>query len=323
MPALHGLYRAISSTLYCWALPQWEALTTHLKVLCSPGIIDRLNRLLLDIIQLENADADTLSYVQTLVARYVAQGRPLSGYFMVCCVLETEWTILAQALAPPLAIRSPVIEAAAANKAWLSLTRNAAVELNIEGDRTKFLLRDTIRDTMKCFSDLLVQIEQMDSEPSLDTYAWETMSESLVRSHLAVNHSYSQSFNQKLASICCLALREIDDRLYSQIMLLLSTDSRFSGNLVQEAALKATTVLVRTYVYICSHYTALTDFFSSFPVIATDMVVHLRRFVTSPLPLFEFGFSSEARTFPPISAAAKCLAICIKVLVFYPSLHHL
>ena len=199
MPALHGFYRAISSTLYCWTLTQWEALTTHLKVLCSPGIIDRLNRLLLDIVQLENTDAATLGYVQTLVARYVAQGRPLSGYFMVCCVLETEWTILAQALTPPFAARSPVvIEAAAANKAWLSLTRNAALELNIEGDRTKILLRDTIRDTMKCFSDLLVQIEQMDSEPSLDTYAWETMSESLVRLRLAINHSFSQSLIRNL-----------------------------------------------------------------------------------------------------------------------------
>lgn len=248
MPALHGFYRAISSTFYCWTISQWEALTTHLKVLCSPGIVDRLNRLLLEIVQLENTDADTLRYVQTLVARYVAQGRPLSGYFMVCCVLETEWTILAQALAPPLATRSPVIEAAAANKAWLSLTRNAALELNIEDDRTKILLRDTIRDTMKCFSDLLVQIEQMDSEPSLDTYAWETMSESLVRSFGSKSFLLS-ILNQKLASICCLALREIDDQLYSQIMLLLSNDSRFSGNLVQEAALKATTVLVRTFVF--------------------------------------------------------------------------
>ncbi|KAF8798204.1 hypothetical protein BYT27DRAFT_7178838 [Phlegmacium glaucopus] len=279
MPALHGFYRAISSTSYCWTLSQWEALTTHLKILCSPGIIDRLNRLLVDIVQQEVADADTLRYVQTLVARYVAQGRPLSGYFMVCCVLETEWTILAQALAVPLATRSPVVEAAAANKAWLSLTRNSALELDIEDDRTKIILKDTIQYAMKCFSDLLVQIEEMDSEPSLDTYAWETMSESL-----------------KLASICCLALREIDDQLYNRILLLLSTDSPFSDNLVQEAALKATTVLVRT-----------------FPDIAADMVGHLRRFVTSPLPLFEFEFSSEARTLPPLSAAAKCLAICIKL----------
>ena len=54
-------------------------------LLCSPGIIDRLNRLILDIVQLENTDADTLSYVQTLVARYKAQGRPLTGYFIVLC----------------------------------------------------------------------------------------------------------------------------------------------------------------------------------------------------------------------------------------------
>jgi phosphatidylinositol 4-kinase len=192
MPALHGFYRAISSTFYCWTLSQWESLTTHLKILCSSGIIDRLNRLLLDIVQCENVDVGTLGYVQTLVARYVAQGRPLSGYFMVCCVLETEWTILAQALAPPLAVKSPVVEAAAANKAWLSLTRDAALELNIEDDKTKIILKDTIQYAMKCFSDLSVQLEQMDSEPSLDTYAWETMSESLVRSHLAENHACSQ-----------------------------------------------------------------------------------------------------------------------------------
>lgn len=252
MPALHGFYRAISSTSYCWTLSQWKALTMHLKILCSPGIIDRLNRLFLDIVQQEVTDADTLRYVQTLVARYVAQGRPLTGYFMVCCVLETEWTILAQALAPPLATRSPVVEAAAANKAWLSLTRNSAVELDIEDDRTKNILKDTIRYAMKCFSDLLVQIEEMDSEPSLDTYAWETMSESLVRSHFTVYHSHSQFLNQKLASICCLALREIDDQLYSRILLLLSTDPPFSDNLVQEAALKATTILVRTWVFFFS-----------------------------------------------------------------------
>ena len=43
------------------------------------------------------------------------------------------------------------------------------------------------------------------------------------------------------------------------------------------------------------------------------MVGHLRRFITSPLPLFEFGFPSESRAPPPLSAAAKCLALCIRV----------
>lgn len=56
-----------------------------------------------------------------------------------------------------------------------------------------------------------------------------------------------------------------------------------------------------------------SDIFSSFPDIANTMTSHLRRFVTSPLPIFEFAFASEARAPPPLAAAAKCLALCIKV----------
>jgi hypothetical protein len=51
----------------------------------------------------------------------------------------------------------------------------------------------------------------------------------------------------------------------------------------------------------------------SFPYIAPQMAGHLRRFVTSPLAIFEFEFASETRAPPPLAAAAKCLALCIKV----------
>ncbi|KAF9564367.1 hypothetical protein CPC08DRAFT_705318 [Agrocybe pediades] len=279
MPALHGFYRAISSTSYCWTLSQWETLTLHLKSLCSSKIIERLNHLLVDILQKEDVNHEDLHLVKTFVTRYVAQGRPLSGHFIVCCVLETEWTVLAQVLAPPTSTRNPVVEAAAANKAWVSLTRNAVAELENVAEETRGTLQDTVKYSLQCFTDLLVQIEEMESEPSIDTCTWETMSESL-----------------KLASVCCLALNELDQKLYSRILLLLSNESPISDNLVQEATLKATTVLVRR-----------------FPEIAPNMVFHLRRFVTSALPLFEFGFHSENRAPPPLSAAAKCLALCIKL----------
>lgn len=185
MPALHGFYRAISSTSYSWTLPQWEAFTMCLKRLCSSKMIDRLNHLIVDILQKENADAETLAHVQTFVSRYVSQGRPLSGYFMVCCVLETEWTVLAQVLAPPSTKTqcSVAEEAAAANRAWILLTKNPALELDVTDETTKIVLKDTIKYAMQCFADLLVQIEDMDSSPPLDTYAWETVSESLVCSH--------------------------------------------------------------------------------------------------------------------------------------------
>lgn len=152
----------------------------HLKVLCSSKTIERLNHLLVDILQQENADTETLRHVQTFVTRYVGQGRPLSGHFIVCCVLETEWTVLAQVLAPPTNTRTAVVEAAAANKAWISLTKNAALELDIESEQTKDVLKDTIRYALQCFNDLLLQIEEMEAAPSIDTCAWETVSESLV-----------------------------------------------------------------------------------------------------------------------------------------------
>lgn len=50
----------------------------------------------------------------------------------------------------------------------------------------------------------------------------------------------------------------------------------------------------------------------SFPDIAAAMATHLRRFVTSPLAIFEFEFASENRAPPPLAAAAKCLALCIE-----------
>jgi phosphatidylinositol 4-kinase len=50
----------------------------------------------------------------------------------------------------------------------------------------------------------------------------------------------------------------------------------------------------------------------SFPDIAAAMVTHLRRFVTSPLAIFEFEFASENQAPPPLAAAAKCLALCIE-----------
>ncbi|KAJ7047187.1 hypothetical protein C8F04DRAFT_987659 [Mycena alexandri] len=279
-PALHGLYRAISSTSFQWTITQWYQLSTHLGGLCVPEVVDRLNHLLVDILQKESADAETLHFVQTFVSRYVSHGRPLSGYFVVCCVIETNWTVLAQVLVPPeTSNNGPVNEAAAANKAWVALMRHAANELEIKDKTIKNALKTTVEYSMKCFGDLFVQIQEMEAEPSLDTYAWETMSESL-----------------KLASICSIALRDLDESLYSRLFLLLSDQSPICDNLVQEAALKATIVLVH-----------------NFPDIAATMASHLRRFVTSPLPIFEFEFASESRAPPPLAAAAKCLAVCIKL----------
>ncbi|KAF8623467.1 hypothetical protein AX15_006251 [Amanita polypyramis BW_CC] len=278
-PALHGLYRAVTSTSYPWKAAQWKWLTTGLQPICSQAFVDRLNLLLNDIVQQENIDAETLQYIQTFLSRYVSQNRPLSGFFMVCCVIEVEWTVLAQVLVPSTTVIERYAgEAAAANEAWVSLMTSGVQRLDMDRS-TNDCLRETAKYAMQCFTDLMVQIEEMECKPSMDTYSWETMSESL-----------------KLATVCSVASGELDEKLYTRLSLLLSSASPVSDNLVQEAALKATTVLVQ-----------------SFPEIASRMAHHIRQFITSPLPIFEFEFATETRAPPPLVAAAKCLAICIKL----------
>jgi phosphatidylinositol 4-kinase A len=181
LPALHGLYRAISSTSLTWTITQWTQLTKHLHEMCTNDVVDRLNQLLAEVLMLEEMDVDVHRFVETFLARYVSRGRPLSGYFIVCCIIETEWTILAQALTP--AQENDVgsmIEAAAANQAWNYLMQNAALEIELKDKETKATLKATIDYALQVFNDLLVQIQDMDVEPSLETYTWETMSESLV-----------------------------------------------------------------------------------------------------------------------------------------------
>ncbi|KAG6376278.1 hypothetical protein JVT61DRAFT_2256 [Boletus reticuloceps] len=285
-PSVHGLYRAITSTLFPWTAIQWQLLSHALAGLVKDPILECINRPLLDIHQEVEANPDsyeTFFFCHTFITRYINFGRPLSGYFIVCCVMELQWTILAQALATVSAdgvqYRGPAKEAAAANKAWLSLMKRAAKKLPMEDGATKDTLNSTIKTSLQCFKDLLAQIQDMDIEPPIDTYAWETMSESL-----------------KLASVCSVALGGLDPDLYACLGLLLSDKTSIMDNLVQEAALKAMTVLVQ-----------------SFPEIAKELVHHLRRFVTSPLPIFEFAFNTEKRSQPPLTAAAKCFGLCVKL----------
>jgi phosphatidylinositol 4-kinase len=180
-PALHGLYRAIISTSYPWTPGQWEQLSTHLSTLIVPDNLDRLNRLLVDIHQEEEVGPEVIHFIQAFLARYISHGRPLSGYFLVCCVIETQWTVLAQALAPSQTLSyGNIVEAAAANKAWLALMRKAPLDLQIIDEKIGNTLKSTMRYAMQCFTDLHLQIEEMETEPTIDTYAWETMSEGLV-----------------------------------------------------------------------------------------------------------------------------------------------
>jgi phosphatidylinositol 4-kinase len=206
-PAFHGLYRALISTSFPWEPAEWIQLAECLNPLFASDTIERLNRLLVDILQRDGVDAEKLQLIQNLLSRYVSHGRPLTGYFIVCCVTEIQWTVLAQSIIKPeVPSREKYLEldeAEAANRAWLSLLRGAMPTNESEVNPAfQGALANGVRMGMMSFTELLSQIEDMDSEPAADTYAWETMSESLVR--VAEKTNWRDSFFLSTETSRCL-----------------------------------------------------------------------------------------------------------------------
>ena len=161
-----------------------------MSALFGSDVVERLNNLLIDSARLTADDPSEETFVQTLLSRYVASGRPLTGYFVVCCVIEIQGTVLAQTLSLPRAEASysALEEAAAANAAWIALISHPAQALDIQDEGIRTNLRSTIASALRCYTDLLLQIEELDGDPSIDTYAWETMSESLASFALIDRH---------------------------------------------------------------------------------------------------------------------------------------
>lgn len=178
-PALHGLYRALVSIPFKWTINNWLELSNVVLVLLEADTIDRLNDLVMHVVNME----DSGSYLpQTVLARYVSKDRPLSGYFAVCCIMEIQWTVLAQTLisAPEEGSIDYNEDAAAANAAWNILVAKKVVITEQYSSPVIEGLKQTLSRAMECFTDLLAQMSELEGEPSSDTYAWETMAECLV-----------------------------------------------------------------------------------------------------------------------------------------------
>ena len=192
-PAFHGLYRAITSTPFTWTAAEWERITSITSDLFAHEVVDRLNSLLPDYVNHADDNFRRTTFIRTVLSRYASSGRPLSGYFAVCGVIEIQWTILAQVLAPPLQ-QPPVaststgilpssqnMEAQASNIAWTTLMSKPCGA----PDPTRFTpyIMGTIRRALdaaaQCFADLLDQVEDF-GEVDPEMYAFETMSQSLV-----------------------------------------------------------------------------------------------------------------------------------------------
>jgi phosphatidylinositol 4-kinase len=186
-PAFHGLYRAIVCTPFSWSLDDWERLATSVASLFGSTATDHFNNLVIDSLESEDFDTPQNEYLQMFMARYLNSNRPLTGYFMICCVVEMQWIVLSQTFsklsstsASDIRVESVRGDAEAANRAWADLTRGLLKYDGVIEEAPKQILERTLRGSTQLFSELVSHIERMGDDTSLDTYAWETMAEALV-----------------------------------------------------------------------------------------------------------------------------------------------
>jgi phosphatidylinositol 4-kinase len=163
----------VISTSFSWSITEWLQLSQVLSDLLDADLVEHFGNHL--------AAATNSPREQAILSRYIAANRPLTGYFILCCIMEIEWTVLAQNLQPAQVSAVHVgKEAAAANAAWGALaSKKVASPPQVKGNIGEGL-RKSIDVAMQCFTDLLTQMECLETEPSSDTYAWETMAESIV-----------------------------------------------------------------------------------------------------------------------------------------------
>jgi hypothetical protein len=106
---------------------------------------------------------------------------------MICCVVEIQWVVLSQTFSKtmPSSDKNIQLDAArgsaeAANTAWGDLTRGLLKYEGVLDDSSKDCLESTLRGSMVLFTELVSHLNGMGADTSLETYAWETMAETLV-----------------------------------------------------------------------------------------------------------------------------------------------
>lgn len=89
-PAFHCFYRALTSITYQWTPQHWAQLSGNPDPLFDQRSIEVPNRLVTDIIQLEETDSEAIQFVTSLLAHYVSRGCPSSRYFLIYCIVKIQ-----------------------------------------------------------------------------------------------------------------------------------------------------------------------------------------------------------------------------------------
>ncbi|KAE8220280.1 hypothetical protein CF319_g6168 [Tilletia indica] len=260
------------------------------------------------------------NYRHALLSHYRRSDRPLSGHFVQFGALDALATVLAASVkdvtdpakagletgsgdkAPVAAAASAV--AATGSRILQSIPGVSALAGSSDSSNNN-LLNGSFKNTdfgsltgvlsvvtsvqhaaSRAYHDLQRFVEtegEKQTELFLDIYSVETLSSALkLGAYCSVTHTR-------------LAGEQLDTHVLLRVRTLLSEQSFLTDELLQGSALQTVSLLVREY-----------------PSIAMPMTTQLRRFITSPLPIFEIDPASGVSKSAIVDATARCLAECVK-----------
>ncbi|KAL9933013.1 hypothetical protein V8E36_008268 [Tilletia maclaganii] len=244
------------------------------------------------------------NYRLALLSHYRRSDRPLSGHFVLYGSLDSLATVLAHAIKDvtdpaqagldtdrsnkPAATGSRLLSSIPVVGNTLSNAVDAVVGgLNFSSLSGVLQVTGTVQQAAsRAYHELqrFVEIEgDKQSELFLDIYSVETLAAAL---RLGAYCSVTQTR---------LAGEQLDTHVLLRVRTLLSEQTFLTDELLQGSALETVSLLVQEY-----------------PSIAMPMTTQLRRFITSPLPIFEIDPASGVSKSPIVDATARCLAECVK-----------
>lgn len=255
----------------------------------------------------DKADESAFEYRAGLLAYYERSHRPLSGYFVLCASAELLTSILSQVLAVNASVSNGGIESTVAageasqspdgreedattslHSAWTKLLTfpTAPAEDGELADELAFTLRQAGQVYHNTYRFVLNEQVKEHGAIAAELYSLEILSETLKLSVLA-------SVGQARTNPHAISA-DVDVEVFNRLRTLLSEQAGVYEPVLQSAALQCTGILAL-----------------NFPGLEVPLTAQIRRFVTTPLTMFDPLPGKEDVISPILVSAAKALRSCV------------
>lgn len=350
-PGFHGLYRAIADISFPWSTEEFVAISKVFHLIGSSSlVVRRLNDALVILPEQEaaydqaarstrrrakqdaddagsattlltesdeeslaqdetafedKADESSFEYRSSLLAFYERSHRPLSGQFVLCASVEILTSILSQVLAVQATATAGGVEpnipvakerlarieqesgALSTQRAWRKLLTFPVAPTNgLLARELSVTLRQAVKAHRDAYRFVINEQAKEHGEIAVELYSLEILSETLK---LAVLADIAQARTDPNA-----IRPDVNGDVFVRVRTLLSEQAMIYEPILQSAALQCTGVLVLNFANL-----------------VMPMTSTLRRFVTTPLAMFESLPGQEDTTSPILISAAKALRSCV------------